>query len=619
MKRKKALFVVMLIASIAFLGSIFLRTSQFSVTNDIQNLDASYHVLLTVKALTETPWSIHHGLPIVSLGELSDKYIPWGAAVPDSQGNYYYTSFGSLGFLGPYMLFQASGASLSLFNLMQFNLGIHYLGTVLLILLIWNSLSPLISSTLRLSVSTLFAALLYLFSLESLYSHGVIYWHHSLWNIVWLGQLLCLQRLIFMQMVQTENKPLRHSVRSLYLCLAFISPMLEWTGFIGNISLAFLPVFLSLKNQKINKKPRFLSKEILLSTFSSVVFIFWHYASVVGTKSFMEALQARFFARSLLDTKAIFEALLFGYFQSFGGLTLLIFAISFIFIIWKIFSQWSQEWYIFSLILFPSILVVVENIIMLQHASIYHFDRLKAIIPIILLISGFIGLVPITAARFVSSILVISLALNIHGFQSRIRESDISYIFKDNETVLKKLENKVQPCALWATQSAVRGWVNFTLDRGVHEGIPNAQALINLVDAKQACQGVLLTGSLLRNSGIYHFQSAHIYQPLEQKIYTLEPLGIWSTTSSEADFYLSDQNWERGIARNFAGFFVPNRKDTVQQFIPGRLVVFKNGETRKILSISPSGIYLNVVVDGKVLSPDQVGLPSEFTVIDIAK
>ncbi|HEY9859137.1 MAG TPA: hypothetical protein V6D16_06505 [Candidatus Obscuribacterales bacterium] len=96
-------------------------------------------------------------------------------------------------------------------------------------------------------------------------------------------------------------------------------------------------------------------------------------------------------------------------------------------------------------------------------------------------------------------------------------------------------------------------------------------------------------------------------------------MGTWSTTSSEADFYLSDQNWERGIARNFAGFFVPNRKDTVQQFVPGRLVVFKNGETRKILSINSNGIHLNIVVDGKLLSPDQVGLPSEFTVIDIAK
>ncbi|HEY9858118.1 MAG TPA: hypothetical protein V6D16_01330, partial [Candidatus Obscuribacterales bacterium] len=166
MKRKKALFVVILIASIAFLGSVFLRTSQFSITNDIQNLDASYHVLLTVKALSETSWSVHHGLPIVSLGELSDKYIPWGATVPDSQGNYYYTSFGSLGFLVPYIFFQVSGASLSLFNLMQFNLGIHYLGIVLLILLVWNSLSPLISSVFRLSVSALFAALLYLFSLE---------------------------------------------------------------------------------------------------------------------------------------------------------------------------------------------------------------------------------------------------------------------------------------------------------------------------------------------------------------------------------------------------------------------------------------------------------------------
>jgi len=47
-----------------------------------QNLEVTYHVLLTVTALNEDPVKNYWYLPTVSLGRELDKHIPWGATVP---------------------------------------------------------------------------------------------------------------------------------------------------------------------------------------------------------------------------------------------------------------------------------------------------------------------------------------------------------------------------------------------------------------------------------------------------------------------------------------------------------------------------------------------------------
>ena len=50
------------------------------------NQDAPYAVLLVMKAFAATPVSIHHYLPLVTLGNPMDKGIPWGETIPDALG-----------------------------------------------------------------------------------------------------------------------------------------------------------------------------------------------------------------------------------------------------------------------------------------------------------------------------------------------------------------------------------------------------------------------------------------------------------------------------------------------------------------------------------------------------
>lgn len=81
------------------------------------------------------------------------------------------------------------------------------------------------------------------------------------------------------------------------------------------------------------------------------------------------------------------------------------------------------------------------------------------------------------------------------------------------------------------------------------------------------------------------------------------------------DFFLTDQNWRNGIARRWAGFFLPNTSENREKFREGGIVVFQNGEQRKIIAVSKNGPYLNVWVEGDILVPENVGSPDRFRVL----
>lgn len=86
---------------------------------------------------------------------------------------------------------------------------------------------------------------------------------------------------------------------------------------------------------------------------------------------------------------------------------------------------------------------------------------------------------------------------------------------------------------------------------------------------------------------------------------------------SESEFYLTDGNWVRGVARGYAGFFVPNKVEFREKFKTNKCVCFKNGDRRRIKNVAYSGQYINVDIEGPPLDSSDVGLPSEFDVVDV--
>lgn len=81
-----------------------------------------------------------------------------------------------------------------------------------------------------------------------------------------------------------------------------------------------------------------------------------------------------------------------------------------------------------------------------------------------------------------------------------------------------------------------------------------------------------------------------------------------------ADFFISDSNWEKGVARNWAGFFVPNSQPFQSLYLPGAIVTFANGEKRRVLRTESSGAYLNIYVDGSPLDAKLAGIPSQYSI-----
>lgn len=88
-KMKMVKILPIIICIILQIASICLRAPKINSEN-YKSSDATYHVLLTMKAYDETPYSIHKLLPIVLLGNATDKGIKWGSTIPDRYGNYHY-------------------------------------------------------------------------------------------------------------------------------------------------------------------------------------------------------------------------------------------------------------------------------------------------------------------------------------------------------------------------------------------------------------------------------------------------------------------------------------------------------------------------------------------------
>ena len=80
-------------------------------------------------------------------------------------------------------------------------------------------------------------------------------------------------------------------------------------------------------------------------------------------------------------------------------------------------------------------------------------------------------------------------------------------------------------------------------------------------------------------------------------------------------FYKTDQFWDHGVARMWAGFYVRFTPENIKQYVYGNTVVFGNGEKRKIIGSTVNGDSAwDVRVEGDKLDSAKVGSPSKFKV-----
>ncbi len=366
---KRSVFIICILIALI---SIALRYPR-DLNQNFINSDATWHVLLTMEAYDQTSPSIHKYLPIVTLGDEVNKNIHWGATLPDSYGNMYYTSFSGLGFLAPYLFVKLFHLPINPQSLYLFSSLLYLLSFIMIAKIMLKLFKEELSDVIIIAVSGL-----YLVQPEIIHSQGVVYWHQSLYMLVFLCQTYFF----------IEQKQMWRKLAFLILCL--IGPFLEWTGFIANIGFGliyFFNSFKQLKNSNESFEYRYYNllffMGVALMTFLSGIMFISHFLLVIDFKTLIQSLNFRFGARRVTESVRLID-LLMGYKQSFGFLIIITLGLfSTTVIVPKFRSEFfkSLKETNNGKVLFVSSFAILENFLMMQHATQYSFDRIKIIIP----------------------------------------------------------------------------------------------------------------------------------------------------------------------------------------------------------------------------------------------
>lgn len=600
LKYKNKLFLYFIFFTVFILSSI-LRLPKPSSENWL-NSDATYHMLLTLKAYDETPLKQHKFLPIVSLGNKDDKNIPWGATIPDKNGNFYYTSFMPLGFIIPYLFIKIFSLPTNEYSLYIFNTSLFFLCWIFCTHLFIDIFQKKINSCFILTIITM----IYLFSMETMQSHGIVYWPHSLFQLIFIIQCICFLKL--------KNKTI---YKTIFLSLLLIAPLIEWTGYISNFG--FL-IALSIRNKLIkseNKKIFFNLKVFLqltlipiISILSFVIFTI-HSLSILDKRDFTRAVLSRFLARSINGHGDILQ-LIKGYQNSYMLIIILVGLLLTIILInskkRKIFlNEIKNNATILIIMFFP----LIENILMREHAIVYSYDRLKGILPLLLII--FISISTIikkkTRKNIPLALITFTIILiSISNFYVYTKQNNY-YRWKENDNnsnillieYIKKQYNHEN--SILSQFPSVRGYTNIVFNRGVFERTSEGGAL-NITKKLNKRYAVYLEPEI-RPWEKYYYNKATIYDTKNSSKTTINtnqnslvikttPIEIPKLTTSN----LSDYFWLNGVSRTENTLLFTNYPEHLNLLQKSTFLKYKETKA-KILSINlDQDSWIRVIIDG---------------------
>jgi len=270
-----------------FSVSILVRLPDIQGSTGAPGLQASFHMLLTTRALKETDASHHGWLPTVSLGQEQDKNISWGATIPNNHGDLIYTSFTPPAFVLGYAFLKAFHLPSNIKSLSILNFALQALSAVLLyhmlyLLLRDNKIERKTAQLCAISVTAIG-----FLSREALLSCGLIYWSQQLYQPILIASLLALYKTL----------RLGSNAAIVALCtLCFAGAWTEWTGFIFNGAVLVVLLYEAKKTHDRKVWVAFLG--VLSATLIACLLILAHLSFFVGLDASIAALTQRFLARS---------------------------------------------------------------------------------------------------------------------------------------------------------------------------------------------------------------------------------------------------------------------------------------------------------------------------------
>jgi hypothetical protein len=394
-------------------------------------------------------------------------------------------------------------------HLLLLNLGIHLAATLLLALLVAEAVAALGLDRQMHAGIVMLAAASYLFTFEALYSHGIVYWHHSLFQVVWLLQLVMAARVF--RCVESGT-PIRRSDAFVLVATGALAPATEWTGYIATASIAGLCLW---RAGRASRHPlRTIAIGMLLGAAVSGLAFIAHFASVVGFSPLFGALRSRAQFRS--TTHGSFAALGAGYVESFGALLLFVGVVVATYAV--VVRRRPGPWVI--ALLLAAVLPLSENLLLAQHATTYHFDRLKALVPLVVVSALAIAMMPTRFQQRALFAWLAVLAWNVtHLPNSRSR---VVPLFATNDSLLQRVRGVARPCTLYATNAISRGWVELTLGGNTYETVPSLDSVRRLVAMRGACQGLYVVQARTVGQSMYVWRRAIAYDPATAGVDTLD-------------------------------------------------------------------------------------------------
>ena len=416
------------------------------------NSDATWHTLLTMNAYSQTPESIHKFVPIVTLGKPGDKHIPWGAAISDKNGNYYYTSFSPASYFLPYAFCNILHIPLTERNLYIFNSFLLILSSVLLAIFI----KEIFKNSKHKYLLAYIAIILYVTIPEIMHSMGIVYWAQSLMQVMLLAQILCY--------CKKDNSKLANT---LFYLLSFINPYIEWTGFVANIGFIIAEYF----NKLTKKEKIFFTLKILSITMFSGLILCAHFLLNVSFEQFVNTSFQRCSERHG-EINDICK-LIFGYFQSFKILWLLIF----VYIVGIMYKNKNSIFFhnypLTIILLFP----ILENFLLLNHAIYYSFDRMKLAFIMIVIICDMFNelLIRYNVKKIILACLSLVIICSFSNVLLYKKDTnyrwEIDYLANNNilaDYIIKKYGNTDYAIA---TNYDVRGYLTLLFNKNIYEYI----------------------------------------------------------------------------------------------------------------------------------------------------
>ena len=587
------MIVCITVGIIAFLSVMKFRSGEINYLNS----DATWHELLTIKAYDETPVSQHKFLPIVSLGRAADKNISWGATVPDSKGNYYYTSFSPASYVLGYFFIKTFGLEFTEQSLYILNSILFALSGVILALL----LSDLFRKSCHRTAVTVLGVLIYAFQPELMHSMGIVYWAQSLMQVTLIAQIYAYYRWK------------EHSSRKAFIAfisLSIANPYIEWTGYVADFGFALAELILRWKEDRF--KAIVCAEAIMLLPVISFVLFCLHYCSTVEPSLFFNALKARFLTRSFSNPVPL-KLLFAGYWQSFQFTwiflsLLLLSALSVWFLRRK---RWGAEavrvlpahWYI---VLLVSAVPVLENLVMKQHAISYTFDRMKLVYPIVLVSCFCADIVLHAASKNIQGLrggsvglcaaAIVTGLVNLHSYirdPSYIRQAEYR---KDNEKLVEMLSS-YRDDAVFGIRTFVRGYLNMTLHSGCYEWID-----ISRLWQLSARQGKRYAIELLTSGGagnMYDLRGALVYDYRKAEYTAITKAGSSFTMTTGYGYPVSsmtDKNWDKGISRKNNIVLLPRNESMLAELKSARKLVSGAAEAG-VLHYDSDNLWIRITLD----------------------